>query len=104
MSARAEEKAEIVQLCKAESRWRTIHAQRRRAGAPHVPADLAMHHVLQRNSWIPSRRSRRAKPAWRRFLRYAPNDLWQIDGTQVALADGSAVWRSTSSMTTPASL
>jgi hypothetical protein len=28
-------------------------------------------------------------PAWRRFERYAPNDLWQIDGTQVELADGS---------------
>jgi transposase InsO family protein len=30
--------------------------------------------------------------AWRRFERYAPNDLWQIDGTQVQLADGSSVW------------
>jgi transposase InsO family protein len=30
--------------------------------------------------------------SWRRFERYAPNDLWQIDGTQVALADGSAGW------------
>ena len=31
-------------------------------------------------------------PQWRRFERYAPNDLWQIDGTQVLLADESLAW------------
>ena len=38
------------------------------------------------------RTPRRTLPAWRRFERYAPNDLWQIDDTQVALGDGSVAW------------
>lgn len=41
---------------------------------------------------ITPRAQRRAVPAWRRFERYAPNDLWQIDGTQVLLTDGSVAW------------
>jgi transposase InsO family protein len=57
-----------------------------------MPAVSTIHRVLQRHSLIPPRRQRRAVPAWRRFERYAPNDLWQIDGTQVALADGSLAW------------
>jgi transposase InsO family protein len=57
-----------------------------------VPAVSTIHRVLQRNSLITPRAQRRAVPAWRRFERYAPNDLWQIDGTQVALADGSIAW------------
>ena len=86
--------AEIVRLRKANPRWgaRTIHTHLRRAGTPHVPAVSTIHRVLQRYSLIPPQRQRRAVPAWRRFERYAPNDLWQIDGTQVALADGSLAW------------
>jgi transposase InsO family protein len=94
MSTSAEMEAEIVRLRKANPRWgaRTIHSQLRRAGASHVAAVSTIHRVLQRNALIPPRRSRRAVSAWRRFERYAPNDLWQIDGTQVALADGSLAW------------
>src|ERR1700712_3233977 len=51
-----------------------------------------IHRVSQRNSLITPRERRRAVPAWRRFERYAPNDLWQIDGTQVELADDSKAW------------
>jgi len=71
---------------------RSIHAHLRRSGAPTVPAVSTIHRVLQRNSLITPRAQRRAVPAWRRFERYAPNDLWQIDGTQVALTDGSPAW------------
>ncbi len=83
-----------MRLRKANPRWggRTIHAQLMRSGAGRVPAPSTIHHVLQRNSLIPPRAQRRAVPAWRRFERYAPNDLWQIDGTQIALSDGSAAW------------
>jgi transposase InsO family protein len=86
--------AEIVRLRKANPRWgaRTIHAQLTRSGAPVVPAVSTIHRVLQRNSLITPRSQRRTVPAWRRFERYAPNDLWQIDGTQVALSDGSLAW------------
>jgi transposase InsO family protein len=38
------------------------------------------------------RTPRRTLATWRRFERYAPNDLWQIDDTQVALGDGSVAW------------
>ena len=68
---------------------RTIHTHLCRAGTPHVPAVSTIHCVLQRYSLIPPRRQRRAVSAWRRFERYAPNDLWQIDGTQLALSNGS---------------
>lgn len=90
----AELETEIVRLRKANPRWgaRTIHSHLRRAGAPHVPAISTIHRVLQRNSLITPRERRRAVPAWRRFERYAPNDLWQIDGTQVELDDSSKAW------------
>jgi transposase InsO family protein len=86
--------AEIVRIRKANPRWgaRTIHTHLVRSGAPHVPAVSTIHRVLQRNSLITPRAQRRAVPAWRRFERYAPNDLWQIDGTQVTLTDGSVAW------------
>jgi transposase-like protein len=79
----AELEAEIVRMRKANPRWgaRTIHTQLVRSGAPHVPAVSTIHRVLQRNSLITPRTQSRAVPAWRRFERYAPNDLWQIDGT-----------------------
>jgi transposase InsO family protein len=89
-----EVEAEIVRLRKANPRWgaRTIHTHLRRSGAPNAPAVSTIHRVLQRYSLVAPRTLRRAIPQWRRFERYAPNDLWQIDGTQVALADGSAGW------------
>lgn len=90
----AEIESEIVRLRKANPRWgaRTIHTRLQRCGVPRVPAVSTIHRVLQRNSLIQPRPRRRAVPAWRRFERYAPNDLWQIDGTQVALVDGSPAW------------
>jgi transposase InsO family protein len=86
--------AEIVRLRKANPRWgaRTIQAYLRRSGAPIVPAVSTIHRVLQRNSLVTPHTARRTVPAWRRFERYAPNDLWQIDGTQVNLTDGSPAW------------
>ncbi|MDJ0441441.1 DDE-type integrase/transposase/recombinase [Rhodococcus qingshengii] len=50
-----------------------------------------IHRVLQRNGLV-SASPRRSPRTWRRFERYAPNDLWQIDGTQVELGDGSKAW------------
>ena len=90
----AELEAEIVRLRRANPRWgaRTIHARLTRSGAPVVPAISTIHRVLQRNSLVEPRERRWAVPAWRRFERYAPNDLWQIDGTQVELSDRSKSW------------
>jgi hypothetical protein len=47
--------------------------------------------VLTRNHLVAPRRPRRPT-AGKRFERELPNDLWQIDGTQVALAAGERVW------------
>lgn len=85
---------EIVRLRKASPRWgaRSIHAHLRRSGAPLVPAVSAIHRVLQRNSLIAPRAQHRAVPVWRRFERYALNDMWHIDGTQVVLTVGRQAW------------
>jgi transposase InsO family protein len=90
----SEHEAEIVRLRRANPRWgaRTIHAQQTRSGAPVVPTVSTIHRVLQRNSLVEPRERRRAVPARRRFECYEPNDLCQIDGTQVELSDGSKAW------------
>jgi transposase-like protein len=89
-----EVEAEIVRMRTVNPRWRarTIHAHPHRTGAPSVPAVSTIHRVLQRNSLITPRAKRHAIPERRRFERYAPNDMSQIDGTQVVLTDGSAAW------------
>jgi len=61
--------------------WRRYHCplvspSRSRLGAPTVPAVSTIHRVLQRNSLITLRTKRRSVPEWRRFERFAPNDLW----------------------------
>lgn len=88
-----EVEAEIVRMRTANPRWgaRTIHTHLLRAGVPAVPTVSTIHRVLQRHSLIVPQ-PRRNPRTWRRFERHAPNDLWQIDGTQVALADNSKAW------------
>ena len=50
-----------------------------------------IHRALRRNHLVAPQPPRRPK-ASRRFEREAANDLWQIDGTQVKLADGQSAW------------
>jgi transposase InsO family protein len=85
--------AEIVRLRIANPRWgaRVIRTRLQRAGVLRPPAVSTIHRVLQRNGLVTPQTQRKPR-TWRRFERYAPNDLWQIDGTQVALADGSKAW------------
>jgi transposase InsO family protein len=55
-----------------------------------VPSRATIHRVLVRRGQVspmPQRRPRRS----RRFVRPAANDLWQIDGYETALADGTVV-------------
>jgi hypothetical protein len=55
-----------------------------------VPAKSTIQRVLERNGLVvPSPRPRKAI---RRFERPCPNDLWQIDGTEVTLANGRVVF------------
>ena len=83
----------IVTMRIDNPRWgaRTIHTRLIRAGLAAPPAVSTIHRILQRHGMVtaPIRRSPRT---WRRFERFAPNDLWQIDGTQVELVDASKAW------------
>ena len=83
----------IVALRKQQPRWgaRKIRAVLQRHGCANPPAVSTVHQILVRNGLVgiqPQRRSR----SWKRFERPVPNDLWQIDATEVRLADQSKAW------------
>jgi transposase InsO family protein len=84
--------AEIVTLRKRHPRWgaRRIQAELERAGIE-PPAVSTIHRALRRNSLVAPQPPRR-QPARKRFERELANDLWQIDGTAVKLADGRPAW------------
>jgi transposase InsO family protein len=84
--------ASIVELRKRHPRWgaRRIHAELARAGVE--PAAVAtVHRALRRNHLVAPQPPRR-RPARKRFERKLCNDLWQIDATQVKLADAAPAW------------
>lgn len=84
--------AEICELRRRHPRWgaRRIRAELRRAGVD-APAISTVHQALCRNHLVSPQRPRRGK-ALKRFERECPNDLWQIDATQVSLADNGEAW------------
>jgi len=84
--------AEICELRRRHPRWgaRRIRAELRRAGLD-PPAISTVHQALRRNQLVSAQPPRR-RTALTRFERDLPNDLWQIDATQFALADGSPAW------------
>jgi transposase InsO family protein len=84
--------ARIVDLRRRHPRWgaRRIHAELQRAGKE-PPAVATIHRALRRNHLVAPQPARRPK-ATRRFEREVANDLWQIDGTQVKLAEGQPAW------------
>ena len=60
---------------------------RRRGLSP--PAASTVHRVLRRRGLVEDAPAKRPRSAWRRFEYPRTNDCWQIDGTEVELADGS---------------
>jgi transposase InsO family protein len=84
--------AEIVTMRKRHPRWgaRRIHGELARAGLE-PPAVATIHRALKRNHLVAPQPPRRRK-ARKRFEREIANDLWQIDATQVALAEGKLGW------------
>jgi transposase InsO family protein len=84
--------ARIVELRRRHRRWgaRRIHAELGRAGIE-PPAVATIHRALRRNHLVAPQPPRRPK-ASKRFERELANDLWQIDGTEVALASGERAW------------
>lgn len=89
----AEVEAMVIELRLARPRWgaRKIRAGLLRRGLIGVPAVSTVHAILRRAGLIGEQGHRR-RLALRRFERPVPNDLWQIDATQLALADGSKAW------------
>jgi transposase len=83
--------AEICRLREEHPRWgaRRIRAELRRAGAD-PPAVSTIHRALKRNHLVAARPPRR-RQALQRFERERPNEPWQIDATQVALAAGELI-------------
>jgi transposase InsO family protein len=83
---------EICTLRREHPRWgaRRIRAELRRAGVE-PPATSTIHRALRRNHLVapPPPRARKAR---KRFEREHPNDLWQIDATQLSLASGQEAW------------
>ncbi|MCD2158033.1 DDE-type integrase/transposase/recombinase, partial [Rhodococcus cerastii] len=88
-----EVEALIVRLRIDNPRWgaRTLHTKLVQAGLENPPVVSTVHRVLKRHGLV-NLQSLRKPQQWKRFERIAPNDLWQIDGTQVALGDGSKAW------------
>lgn len=91
---RADVEDEIVRLRKERPRWgaKKIQAVLRRTGWP-VPAVSTVHAALVRRGLVDRHRRRREPPGgWTRFVRPHSNDLWHVDATQHALANGRAFW------------
>jgi transposase InsO family protein len=84
--------AQIVELRRHHPRWgaRRIHAELQRSGIE-PPAVATIHRALRRNHLVAPQPPRQPK-ASKRFERELANDLWQIDGTQVKLAEGQPAW------------
>lgn len=83
---------EIVTMRKRHPRWgaRRIHAELVRAGRK-PPAVATIDRALKRNHLVAAQPPRRRK-ADKRFEREFANDLWQIDATQLMLADSDPGW------------
>ena len=84
--------ATIVTLRKRHRRWgaRRIYAELDRAGIE-PPAVATIHRALRRN-YLVAPQPPRPRKATKRFERELPNDLWQIDGTQLKLPGGEPAW------------
>jgi transposase InsO family protein len=84
--------AEICELRRRHPRWgaRRIHAELARARIT-PPGVATIHRALRRNYLVAPQPPRRRK-ARKRFERESPNDLWQIDATQLALRGGEQAW------------
>ena len=60
-------------------------------GAAKVPSPSTIHRILKARGLILDDQSKTPRPGWRRFEHDHANGLWQLDGTDWQLADGSPV-------------
>jgi hypothetical protein len=57
-----------------------------------VPSRATINRILDRRGLLVKHPARRPRRSYRRFVRPARNDLWQLDGFQTRLAAGRPVW------------
>ncbi len=82
----------ICTMRRQHPRWgaRTIRTRLQRAGVD-VPSISTVHRVLRRNHLVVPDPTKKPKALLKRFERDEPNDLWQMDATEIRLSDGTAV-------------
>lgn len=82
----------ICKMRKDHKRWgaRTIRTELLRSGVD-APAESTIHQVLRRNHLVADQPKKRPK-FMKRFERETPNDLWQIDATQLKLDNRGKAW------------
>lgn len=82
--------SEVVALREANPRWgsRRLAAELRRSGVD-PPARSTIDAILRRNGLMGAALTPKVSAAVIRFERANANELWQMDGVEVALADGS---------------
>ena len=69
----------------------TIRWHLEREGVQRAPSDATIWRVLVRRGFIVPEPKKRPRCSWRRFEASAPNELWQIDGTDWQLIDTTPV-------------
>ena len=69
----------------------TIRWHLQRSGAVAVPSEATIWRILVRRGFVVPEPKKRPHCSWRRFEAAAPNELWQIDGTDWSLADDTDV-------------
>lgn len=61
------------------------------ASLDQLPSEATIWRLLRRRGLIVVEPKKRPRNSWKRFVWARPNDLWQIDATHWALADGTVV-------------
>ena len=69
--------------------WLVDHPQDWDSGAAAVPSRATINRALDRRGLLVKHPQRRPRRTHRRFARPARNDLWQMDGFELRLSDGS---------------
>lgn len=68
---------------------RSVHDWLVRAGVAQVPSARTIHKILLAHGRVTPTPAKRPRASYRRFEAMAPNGMWQLDGHQTPLADGT---------------
>jgi transposase InsO family protein len=69
----------------------TIRWHLQRGNVEPVPSEATVWRILCRRGFVSSEPKKRPRASWRRFEAAAPNELWQIDGTDWSLVNDTPV-------------